>query len=158
MEKRAIYFILLLFIASPSFAQFRAGVKAGANMSNITMNMSGVELEIYEPRAGFHAGLMAEYMFSRYFGLHSELVYVYSGATIDPEKYLQGLELPEGTSIEGYVSMHTLQLPLYAIINALNICVLTIIAVSLWKKRHEEIIYREQRIGHIRDSGLFSKE
>jgi hypothetical protein len=114
MKKRAAYFILLLFIAAPSFAQFRAGVKAGANMSNITMNMSGVELEIYKPRAGFHAGLMAEYMFSRYFGLHSELVYVYSGATIDPEKYLQGLELPEGTSIEGYVSMHTLQVPLYA--------------------------------------------
>lgn len=108
------FILLLLLIATPSFAQFRAGLKAGANLSNMNTNMSGVELEIYEPRAGFHAGVMGEYMFSRYFGLHSELVYVYSGATIDPEKYLQGLEVPEGTSVEGYVSMNTIQLPLYA--------------------------------------------
>ena len=115
MKKTIFSFIFfLLLIATPTFAQFRAGLKAGANLSNMNMNMSSVELEIYEPRAGFHAGVMAEYMFSRYFGLHSELMYVYSGATINPEKYLQGLEVPEGTSVEGYVSMNTIQLPLYA--------------------------------------------
>ncbi len=113
MKIRTFCFTLLLVTAVPSFAQFRMGLKSGANLSNINMNMSGVELEIYKPRAGFHAGLMAEYMFSRIFGLHTELMYVNSGATIDPEKYLQGMDVPPGTTIAGYVSMNTIQLPLY---------------------------------------------
>lgn len=103
----------LFLLAAPLVAQFRAGVKGGGNLSNIHMAMSGVELEIYEPRMGVHAGFMAEYMFTPHFGLHADPAYFYSGATINPEKYMQGLEVPEGVSLEGYVSMHTFQLPLY---------------------------------------------
>ncbi|MPM51404.1 hypothetical protein SDC9_98152 [bioreactor metagenome] len=113
MKKRIIHFVVLLLIVAPSFAQFRTGVKGGGNISNINMNMGGVELEIYEPRMGVHAGFMAEYMFGAHFGLHSELMYFYSGAAIDSEKYMQGLEVPDGASLEGYVDMHTFQLPLY---------------------------------------------
>jgi hypothetical protein len=113
-KKFPSFILLLLLIFTPTFAQFRAGLKAGANLSNMNTSMSSVELEIYEPRMGFHAGVMAEYMFCKHFGLQGELMYVYSGATINPEKYLQGLEVPEGTSVEGYVSMNTIQLPLYA--------------------------------------------
>ncbi len=135
MKKRIIHFVVLLLIVAPSFAQFRAGIKGGGNISNINMNMGGVELEIYKPRMGIHAGFMAEYMFGAHFGLHSELMYFYSGAAIDSEKYMQGLEVelmyfysgaaidsekymqglevPDGASLEGYVDMHTFQLPLY---------------------------------------------
>lgn len=105
--------MVLFLLVAPSFAQFRAGVKGGGNLSNIHMDMSGVELEIYEPRMGVHAGFMAEYMFTPHFGLHADPAYFYSGATINPGKYMQGLEVPEGVSLDGYVSMHTFQLPLY---------------------------------------------
>ncbi len=108
-----MYIAALLLMSVTAFPQFRTGVRGGGNLSNITMNMSGVDLEIYEPRMGIHAGFMAEYMFGAHFGLHSELMYVYSGATINSQKYMQGLEVPEGVSLEGYVDMHTFQLPLY---------------------------------------------
>ncbi len=113
MKKKIIHLTALLLLVAPTFAQLRTGVKGGGNISNIGMNMAGVELEIYKPRMGVHAGFMAELMFGAHFGLHSELMYFYSGATINPEKYTQGLEVPEGVSLEGYVDMHTFQLPLY---------------------------------------------
>ena len=113
MKNRIIHFVALLLLAAPTFAQFRTGVKGGGNVSNINMNMSGMDLEIYKPRMGVHAGFMAEYMFGAHIGLHSELMYLYSGATINSQKYMQGLEVPEGVSLDGYVDMHTFQLPLY---------------------------------------------
>ena len=113
MKKITLSMLLLLLIASTSNAQFRAGIKAGGNLSNLTMNMQGVEFEIYNPRIGFNAGLMAEYMFSQHFGLHTELMCVNNGANIDPDKYIEGVENPEGVSVEGYVDMHTFQMPLY---------------------------------------------
>ena len=113
MKKITLAVLLLVLIASTSHAQFRAGVKGGANLSSIDMSMQSLELEIYKPRVGFHAGLMAEYMFSRHFGLHTELMYFNSGANIDADKYLQGVETPEGVEMEGHVSMNTFQLPLY---------------------------------------------
>ena len=113
MKKNAILVILLLLTATSSHAQFRAGIKGGANVSSIDMSMQSLELEIYKPRVGFHAGLMAEYMFSSHFGLHTELMYFNSGANIDADKYLQGVETPEGVEMEGHVSMNTFQLPLY---------------------------------------------
>jgi len=113
MKKRIIPLVLLLLLTTATFAQFRTGIKGGGNISNINMNMNGVELEIYKPRMGVHAGFMAEYMFGAHFGLQTELLYVYSGATINSDKYTQGLEVPEGVEMEGYADMHTFQLPLY---------------------------------------------
>ena len=113
MKKITLVVLLVVFVATSSEAQFRAGVKGGANLSSIDMSMQNLELEIYKPRVGFHAGLMAEYMFSQHFGLHTELMYINSGANIDSEKYLQGVETPEEVSLEGHVNMHTFQIPLY---------------------------------------------
>lgn len=113
MKRKMMYIAALLLMSAPAFSQFRTGVKGGGNLSNIGMNMSGVDLEIYKPRMGMHAGFMAELMFGAHFGLHSELTYLYSGATINSQKYIQGLEVPEGVSLEGYADMHTFQLPLY---------------------------------------------
>jgi len=50
--KKIILSVAMVLIAVSSFAQFRAGVKGGANLLNINMNTGGVELEIYESRMG----------------------------------------------------------------------------------------------------------
>lgn len=113
MKKVILTVLLMVILITSSHAQFRVGAKGGANLSSIDMSMQSIELEIYKPRIGFHAGLMAEYMFSNHFGLHTELMYFNSGANIDADKYLQGVETPEGVEMEGHVSMNTFQLPLY---------------------------------------------
>lgn len=111
--KKSIIFIVCLLSTVASMAQFRAGIKAGVNISNISMSINGMVPEIYNPRMGFHVGLMNEWMFIKRFGLQAELMYVNSGVTINPKKYTQGMELPENLSLTGFVNMHTLQLPLY---------------------------------------------
>ncbi len=103
----------VLLMAVPSFAQFRAGVKGGGNISSMNMTMGNVELDIHEPRFGVHGGLVGEYMFSTIFGLQAELSYYYCGANINPERYTQGLDVPDGLSLEGHVSRHVFYLPLY---------------------------------------------
>jgi len=113
MVKKTVWFMVLLLMAVPSFAQFRASVKGGGNISSMNMNIGGVELDIHEPRFGVHGGLMGEYMFSTHFGLQAELNYVFCGANINAARYTQGLDVPEGLSLEGYVSRHVFHLPLY---------------------------------------------
>lgn len=112
--KNILVVLMLATFVFNAQAQFRVAAKGGCNLSAIPMTLDGVELEIYDSRPGFHGGLTGEYMFSHRFGLSTGLAYYNSGAVIDPDKYLQGSELPEGFSLEGYVSMHTLQLPLFA--------------------------------------------
>ncbi|WP_298645807.1 porin family protein [uncultured Proteiniphilum sp.] len=115
MTRKSIFVLLLLSVMGFSVrAQFKASLKAGPDMSNMSMTLNGVETDIFSPRIGFHTGLAAEYMFSRRFGLESGLNYSRLGATINPDRYYQGSELPEGFSMEGHVSMQTLELPLYA--------------------------------------------
>ena len=77
MSKKTVWFIALLLTTLPSFAQFRAGVKGGGNISSMNMTMGNVELDIHDPRFGVHGGLMGEYMFSGVFGLQAELSYYY---------------------------------------------------------------------------------
>ncbi len=52
MNKRITSLVLLLLMTISTFAQFRTGIKGGGNISNINMNMNGVELEIYKPPHG----------------------------------------------------------------------------------------------------------
>ncbi len=113
MKKIIVAVLMMVIMITSSHAQFRVGAKGGANLSSIDMSLQSLELKIYKPRVGFHAGLMAEYMFNRHFGLHTELMYFNSGANIDADKYLQGVETPEGIEMEGHVSMNTFQMPLY---------------------------------------------
>ena len=111
--KKILTFIVFSLVVASSHSQFRAGVKGGGNLSSITMNMQSVELEIYKPLIGFHAVFMAEYMFSRLFGLHTELMYVNSGANIDSEEFTRVTGTPDGIKKGGHVNMNTFQLPLY---------------------------------------------
>lgn len=113
MKLRILILFLMCITSISTFAQFRSGVKGGANLSSINFNMRGVDWDIYEPRMGINAGLLAEYMFNRSIGVQSELNYYYSGANINSARYTQGLDIPEGLQQEGYLDMHTFQLPVY---------------------------------------------
>ncbi len=107
--------MLLAFVTIfPARAQFRASLQAGPDLSNQSLLLNGVEADIFSTRTGFHAGLAAEHMFGHRFGLESGLIYSHRGATINPDKYYQGSELPEGFTMEGHVSLQTLEIPLYA--------------------------------------------
>lgn len=112
MKKSILFFGLFAVLSFPVFSQFNMGVKVGGNLSNIHINMNSVELGIYEPRIGFHGGLMFDYMFTDKFGLQTELMYVNSGATINPTMYLKGADMPSGVSLKGHLSMNTIQVPL----------------------------------------------
>ena len=87
MKKRIIFSAALLLAALPGFAQLRTGIKGGANLSQIDMNINGVELDAYRSRTGVHAGFMAEYMFNSHMGLHGELIYFNSGTDINPGQF-----------------------------------------------------------------------
>lgn len=113
MRLRTLALFLMCITSITTYAQFSSGVKGGVNMSSINFEMAGVDWEIYEPRMGVNVGLVAEYMFNRSIGVQSELNYYYSGANINSAKYTQGLEMPEGLQQEGYLDMHTFQLPVY---------------------------------------------
>lgn len=114
MKKRIIFSAALLLAALPGFAQLRTGIKGGANLSQIDMNINGIELDAYHSRAGVHAGFMAEYMFNPNMGLHGELIYFNSGADINPGQFKYWFDVAEDVSVAGHLNMHTMQLPLYA--------------------------------------------
>lgn len=113
MRQRIIYLAVLLILVPPCFGQFRTGLKGGANLSQVSMNINGIELDSYNPRTGVHVGFMAEYMFSSYLGLHGELAYFNSGANINPTQFKRWFDVGEDISLTGHLSMHTIQLPLY---------------------------------------------
>ena len=113
MKKVTISVLFILLAATSLHAQFRLGAKGGVNLSNMSMEMQSVEFDIYKPRTGFHAGLMAEYMFSHHFGLHTELMYFNSGANFDSDEFTKATGTPDGIKKEGHVNMNTFQMPLY---------------------------------------------
>jgi hypothetical protein len=69
-----IFFILtsvLLFAGSTASAQgFHLGVRAGANMTRVDSKSFSEEFKY-----GYHAGLAAEIMFSKYFGIEPDLLF-----------------------------------------------------------------------------------
>lgn len=105
---------VLLWAVLPGFAQLRTGIKAGANLSQVDMNINGIELDAYNSRISAHAGFMAEYMFNSYIGLQTEFIYFNSGANINPEQFKYWFNVAEDASVTGHLNMHTIQLPLYA--------------------------------------------
>lgn len=113
MARKIICLTALLLSTSFVFAQFRTAIKGGGNLSNINMNINGIELDSYDPRPGIHAGFMAEYMFGTHLGLHTELMYFNSGANINPEQFKQWFNVSEDATVTGNLNMHTIQLPLY---------------------------------------------
>lgn len=71
-----VVFVLSLGFVSANAQGFNWGVKAGLNVSSLTSS------DIYDYRAGFHGGLIGQYMFSgsEGFGIESGLQYSLLGA------------------------------------------------------------------------------
>ncbi|ULB34937.1 MULTISPECIES: porin family protein [Proteiniphilum] len=113
MARKMICLTALLLSASFVFPQFHTGIKGGVNLSNVSMNINGIELDSYDPRPGIHAGFMTEYMFGAHLGLHTELIYFNSGANINPGQFKKWFDVSEDVSVTGSLNMHTFQLPLY---------------------------------------------
>lgn len=113
--KRVKLFLLTLFVVvNVSLqAQFRAGAKAGVNLSDIYFEISSLVVDIYKPRAGFHGGLFAEYMFNERFGLQSELSYYSIGADINQYEYYSLMVEAPSATLKAHVSMSAMQWPVY---------------------------------------------
>ena len=79
---KKILFTAILFITAISLhaQKFSFGVKAGANLANVTgYNNSGFDWD-YNSKAGFHGGIVGQYQISEKFGLQSEVIYSMQGA------------------------------------------------------------------------------
>ena len=94
--------LMLLFVATQSFAQINFGVKAGVNLANMTSQddeNNYAKDTPYEMKTGFHAGITAAFSISENFAIEPGVLYSakgfaeeYSGANI---KYnINYLEVP----------------------------------------------------------------
>lgn len=99
--------LIVLSIALCSFmcinAQFRFGVKAGANVSRMNVKQSGIKMDDdnSKRRVGYHFGAMMEYSINDMFAIQPELMYINHGTSF---KNLYSLE-------KARINMNTLQLP-----------------------------------------------
>ncbi len=76
--KFGIILIALFLISAGSYAQFtQYGVKAGLNLSNLTVD----DANDRNLRTGFHAGVFGRLGFSEFFSLQPELIYTTKGFT-----------------------------------------------------------------------------
>ncbi len=76
--KISILFIAVFLISASSYAQFtQYGVKAGLNLSNMTVDDSNDR----NLRTGFHAGVFGRLGISEFFSLQPELLYTTKGFT-----------------------------------------------------------------------------
>ena len=109
--------ITLIFLAAATVtnAQFKAGFRAGGNLSNIITDDEDFK-EIRDEKIGFHGGIIAEYMFSSSLGIQTAILYSEKGSKF--KIYDINTEIDEGNShykvyvnaMLGYVEM-----PLHAV-------------------------------------------
>lgn len=80
MLKRSILIAVLAICSiSMNSQNFSFGVKAGANISNITADSPSPDWE-HSAKTSFHGGLVLQYKFSDKFGIQSEVLYSMQGA------------------------------------------------------------------------------
>lgn len=103
MKKIFLLGILSILFASASFAQMRLGVTAGLNVSNIVEN----DDEGSKYKAGFQAGVIADFGITEKFSIMPELLFSQRGCKIDGP-------LEEGTSANMSLTLNYLQLPVNA--------------------------------------------
>lgn len=86
--RKSLFVLVFFAVAIVANAQFNLGVKAGFNASTIR-GLGSYDGESVKFKPGFHAGLMARYMFTENMGLESGLYYSLSGAKEEnkDEKY-----------------------------------------------------------------------
>jgi len=90
---------------SASFAQMRIGVTAGLNASNINVKAGGISVSA-DYKAGFQAGLVADFGITESFSIMPELLFTQRGSKITDKE--------EGFSINSSTTLNYLQLPVNA--------------------------------------------
>ena len=83
MKKLLLIVLALSFALSISAQGVRFGVKAGGNLSNITLKDDGTKVDGLKARFGFHFGGVMEYSFSPEFALQPELLLMFNGADVE---------------------------------------------------------------------------
>lgn len=76
--KKIVIFLLFVFINSNAQENIRFGLKAGLNISKLTISGVDVTPEI-KSKAGFHAGAFLSFKISEKFGLQPEVLYSNQG-------------------------------------------------------------------------------
>jgi hypothetical protein len=87
-------------------AQFRFGVKAGGNFSNLYTNDkgNGLNSDQYNGRFSYHFGGMLEYSLSDLFSIQPELIYLNHGANLKKNNSF--------LMQDGHITLNTLQMPI----------------------------------------------
>lgn len=115
--KKSILFVLCIIVSSTISAQFRFGVVAGGNISEIQMEDGlGNNNGIYKSRIGFQIGPAVEYMFSDYVGLQIQAIYSQNGSNLNADKFQDFFEESEPDkkiTFSGHSVLNQIQLPLY---------------------------------------------
>ncbi|MCL1973497.1 MAG: PorT family protein [Bacteroidetes bacterium] len=102
MKKIAIILLAVLFTASYAQAQFRAGIRAGLNVTSFwgsaVPSPVFVEESNTEGRFGFQAGVVGEYAFGKRFAVQPAIIYAQQGYMVretigDEEEYLMDFAL-----------------------------------------------------------------
>jgi len=107
MKKILFTGILSILFVGVSFAQSpRIGITAGLNTSNLTAK-SGGQTESANYKAGFQAGIVADFAITENFSIIPELLYAQRGAKFKAGQLVEGVD---GMS----VTLNYLQLPINA--------------------------------------------
>lgn len=80
--KKLLLAIVVVFIASYSFAQVSLGVKAGLNLSDQKFSSNGTTVG-HELKPGFHAGLIVTAMINEKFGIQPEVLFSMQGTKLE---------------------------------------------------------------------------
>ena len=83
MRKLLLIVLALSFALTISAQGVRFGVKAGGNLSNLTLKEDGTKDDSFKARFGFHFGGVMEYSFSPGFALQPELMLLFNGTNED---------------------------------------------------------------------------
>jgi len=79
MKKKLFVVILLIFCASAISAQVKVGVTAGLNLSNNSYS-GGNETSVNNSKAGFQAGIVADYSVNDKFSILPEFIFTQLGS------------------------------------------------------------------------------
>ena len=91
--------------------EFIFGIRAGITSARFSHNFSGFT----ERKSGFAVGGTVKYMFADYFGASVELLYQQEGGNeLLPDYLYQNVKLDYSNKVNSNVTLHTLQLPVYA--------------------------------------------
>ena len=100
-------FLSLLFVGVAFAETPRIGITAGLNVSNISFNESGMTVKLNN-KAGFQAGVVADFGISKNFSIMPELLFAQRGTKLD------NFSIDGETSVSLSTTLNYLQLPINA--------------------------------------------